>query len=58
MHVSSLRDKLERNPKSPELIVAVSGVFYKIMGPKNSWSALRNFQSKPSANRPLVGVRV
>jgi two-component system alkaline phosphatase synthesis response regulator PhoP len=36
MHVSSLRDKLEQNPRSPELIVTVSGVGYKFVGSKNS----------------------
>jgi two-component system alkaline phosphatase synthesis response regulator PhoP len=35
MHVSSLRDKLEQNPKCPELIVTVSGVGYRFMGSKN-----------------------
>jgi two-component system alkaline phosphatase synthesis response regulator PhoP len=32
MHVSSLREKLEQNPKCPELIVTVSGIGYKFMG--------------------------
>ena len=36
MHVSSLRDKLEENPKHPELIVTVGGVGYKFMGPRNA----------------------
>jgi two-component system alkaline phosphatase synthesis response regulator PhoP len=31
-HVASLRQKLEENPKKPELIVAVSGVGYRFMG--------------------------
>lgn len=35
MHVSSLREKLEQNPRSPELIVTVSGVGYKFVGSKN-----------------------
>lgn len=35
MHVSSLREKLEQNPKCPELIVTISGVGYKFMGSKN-----------------------
>ena len=35
MHVSSLREKLEQNPKCPELIVTVSGVGYKFMGSTN-----------------------
>jgi DNA-binding response OmpR family regulator len=35
MHVSSLREKLEQNPKYPELIVTVLGVGYKFMGSKN-----------------------
>jgi two-component system alkaline phosphatase synthesis response regulator PhoP len=35
MHVCSLREKLEQNPKSPELIVTISGVGYKFMGAKN-----------------------
>jgi two-component system alkaline phosphatase synthesis response regulator PhoP len=36
MHVSSLREKLEQNPKCPELIVTVSGVGYKFVGSKGS----------------------
>lgn len=32
MHVSSLRDKLEQNPKRPELIVTILGTGYKFMG--------------------------
>jgi DNA-binding response OmpR family regulator len=36
MHVSSLREKLEENPKRPELIVTVAGVGYKFMGSRNS----------------------
>jgi len=35
MHVSSLREKLEQNPKRPEFIVTVAGVGYKFMGSKN-----------------------
>lgn len=35
MHVSSLREKLEQNPKHPELIVTVSGVGYKFLGSKS-----------------------
>jgi len=35
MHVCSLREKLEQNPKCPELIVTLSGVGYKFMGSKN-----------------------
>ena len=31
-HVGSLRQKLEENPKRPELIVTVAGVGYKFMG--------------------------
>ena len=31
-HVKSLRQKLEENPKKPELIVTVSGVGYRFMG--------------------------
>jgi len=31
-HVVSLRQKLEQNPKKPELILAVSGVGYRFMG--------------------------
>ena len=34
-HVSSLREKLEENPKCPELIVTVTGIGYKFMGSKN-----------------------
>lgn len=32
MHVASLREKLEENPKRPELIVTVAGVGYKFVG--------------------------
>jgi DNA-binding response OmpR family regulator len=32
VHVASLRDKLERNPSHPELIVTVPGVGYKFTG--------------------------
>lgn len=35
MHVSSLREKLEENPKCPELIVTVSGVGYRFAGSKD-----------------------
>jgi two-component system, OmpR family, alkaline phosphatase synthesis response regulator PhoP len=35
MHVSSLREKLEQNPKCPELIVTISGVGYKFKGSKD-----------------------
>ena len=35
MHVSSLREKLEQNPKCPYLIVTVPGVGYKFMGSKD-----------------------
>jgi two-component system alkaline phosphatase synthesis response regulator PhoP len=35
MHISSLREKLEQNPKHPELIVTVPGVGYKFMGSKS-----------------------
>jgi len=36
MHVSSLRDKLEENPKHPQLIVTVAGVGYKFMGSRST----------------------
>jgi two-component system alkaline phosphatase synthesis response regulator PhoP len=32
MHVASLREKLEENPRHPELIVTVAGVGYKFVG--------------------------
>jgi len=32
MHVVSLRDKLEQNPRKPELIITVAGVGYKFVG--------------------------
>jgi len=32
MHVASLREKLETNPRHPELIVTVAGVGYKFLG--------------------------
>ena len=35
MHVASLRDKLESDPKHPELIVTVAGVGYKFVGSRN-----------------------
>jgi two-component system alkaline phosphatase synthesis response regulator PhoP len=31
-HIASLRQKLERNPKKPEFILAVSGVGYRFVG--------------------------
>jgi len=35
MHVASLRDKLESDPKHPELIVTIAGVGYKFVGSRN-----------------------
>jgi two-component system, OmpR family, alkaline phosphatase synthesis response regulator PhoP len=35
-HVATLRQKLEENPKKPELIIAVSGVGYRFMGRKQT----------------------
>jgi two-component system, OmpR family, alkaline phosphatase synthesis response regulator PhoP len=35
MHVASLRDKLEHNPRKPELIVTVAGVGYKFVGSRD-----------------------
>jgi two-component system, OmpR family, alkaline phosphatase synthesis response regulator PhoP len=35
-HVASLRQKLEENPKRPELILTVAGVGYKFVGPSRS----------------------
>jgi two-component system, OmpR family, alkaline phosphatase synthesis response regulator PhoP len=35
MHVASLRNKLERDPKHPEFIVTVSGVGYKFVGSRD-----------------------
>jgi len=35
-HVANLRDKIEENPKHPELIVTVAGVGYKFMGSRSS----------------------
>lgn len=32
MHVASLREKLEENPRHPELIITVAGVGYKFVG--------------------------
>ena len=32
MHVASLREKLEANPKHPELIITIAGVGYKFVG--------------------------
>jgi two-component system alkaline phosphatase synthesis response regulator PhoP len=36
MHISSLREKLEANPKYPELILTVAKVGYKFAGSKNT----------------------
>ena len=36
IHIASLRDKLEANPKCPELIVTVAGFGYKFVGSR-SW---------------------
>jgi DNA-binding response OmpR family regulator len=36
VHVSSLREKLEQNPKFPELIVTILGVGYKFVGSTTS----------------------
>ena len=36
MHVASLREKLEQNPKRPELIVTVAGVGYRFLGARSS----------------------
>ena len=35
MHIASLREKLEENPKRPELIVTVAGVGYKFVGSRD-----------------------
>jgi two-component system alkaline phosphatase synthesis response regulator PhoP len=35
MHIASLREKLEENPKHPELIVTVAGVGYKFLGSRS-----------------------
>jgi two-component system, OmpR family, alkaline phosphatase synthesis response regulator PhoP len=35
MHVASLREKLETNPRHPELIVTVAGVGYKFLGSRD-----------------------
>ena len=32
MHVASLREKLEENPRHPELIITIAGVGYKFVG--------------------------
>jgi len=36
MHIASLREKLEDNPKRPQLIVTVVGVGYKFMGSRDT----------------------
>jgi two-component system alkaline phosphatase synthesis response regulator PhoP len=36
MHVASLREKLETNPRHPELIVTVAGVGYKFLGSRGA----------------------
>lgn len=36
MHVASLREKLEANPRHPELIVTVAGVGYKFLGSRGT----------------------
>jgi two-component system alkaline phosphatase synthesis response regulator PhoP len=35
MHISNLREKLEANPRYPELILTVAKVSYKLTGSKN-----------------------
>jgi two-component system alkaline phosphatase synthesis response regulator PhoP len=35
MHIASLRDKLEENPKRPEMIITVAGVGYKFVGSRD-----------------------
>ena len=35
MHIATLRDKLEENPRHPEMIVTVAGVGYKFLGSRN-----------------------
>lgn len=35
MHIASLRQKLEFNPKQPEMILTISGVGYKFVGPSD-----------------------
>jgi len=35
IHIASLRDKLEANPKCPELIITVAGFGYKFVGSRN-----------------------
>jgi two-component system alkaline phosphatase synthesis response regulator PhoP len=37
MHISNLREKLEANPRYPELILTVAKVGYKFAGSKNTW---------------------
>lgn len=36
VHISNLREKLESNPKHPQLILTVGGVGYKVAGARNS----------------------
>jgi len=36
MHVASLREKLEQNPKRLELIVTVAGVGYRFLSTRSS----------------------
>jgi two-component system alkaline phosphatase synthesis response regulator PhoP len=36
MHVANLREKLETNPRHPELIVTVAGVGYKFLGSRGA----------------------
>ncbi len=36
MHIASLREKLEDNPKRPQFIVTVVGVGYKFMGSRDT----------------------
>jgi DNA-binding response OmpR family regulator len=35
VHISSLREKLESNPRHPELILTVGGLGYRVVGSKN-----------------------
>ncbi|HLV85376.1 MAG TPA: response regulator transcription factor [Candidatus Sulfotelmatobacter sp.] len=39
MHISSLRQKLENDPKKPDLILTVPGVGYKFMEPRDATDA-------------------
>jgi DNA-binding response OmpR family regulator len=47
MHISNLREKLEFNPKHPEVILTVGGIGYRMVGSRNSWRWRHNTMIHP-----------